>query len=161
MPARRPTSPRHSAIVLREALTRLQRGLRDALPAQAATPAQLSVLGLLFRHGELTPGELARREGVRQQTLTRLLATLEAEGWVARVADADDGRRRPLSLTAAGRKLLAGYVHRREASLERAIASELDEDEQRLLLEACRLLDRLGAQLQAQTAEAATEGRRP
>jgi DNA-binding MarR family transcriptional regulator len=161
MSSGRPNTARHSAIILRQSLTRLQRCLRDALPPpSAATASQLSVLGLLFRHGELTPGELARREGVRVQTLTRLLAGLEAEGWVHRQVDASDGRRHLLALTGAGRKLLTAYVHQREASLEDAITAEFNDAEQRRLLVTCDLLDRLSARLQQCVDRATVDGER-
>ena len=155
MSAKKSSSPRHSAVVLRESLSRLNRSLRNALPPIGATPSQLGVLGYLFRHGELTPTELAQQAGVRLQTLTRLLALIEAEGWATRHADATDGRRQRLRLTTAGARLLTTYVHQREASLEASIASSLSADEQRTLLEACALMDRLSARLQA--APASTE----
>jgi len=144
-----PDSPRHAAILLRQSLSQLNRGLRGAAPLAPATPAMLSVLGWLMRRGELTPSELAGLEGVRLQTLTRLLAALERAAWVVRRIDPEDARRSRLRLTAAGARLLTAHVRRREASLERAIAATLDSDEQRCLRQACALLERIAGQLQA------------
>lgn len=110
--------------------------------------AQLSVLGLLFSNGEMTPSQIAQYEGVRLQTLTRLLAAIEADGYVTRHADAKDGRSTRLKLTPDGIKLLTTYVHHRDASLEVAIFSSLNSEEQRTLLDACELMDRLSNQLQ-------------
>lgn len=140
-------SPRHGAIALRASVSQLSRAMRSALPACDASVAQLSVLGLLHRHGALSPTELARREGVRLQTLTRLLASLESEGWATRHADARDGRRSVLRLTAGGARLLAAQVRRREASLEAAISRRLSPAEQQALLGACTLIERLAADL--------------
>ena len=63
---------------------------------------KLSVLSRLGRQGAMSPTELARGEGVRLQSLTRLIAELEAEGWVRRSDDPADGRRSLLALTPAG-----------------------------------------------------------
>ena len=138
----------HVAVRLRASLSTLVRRLRaDAAPG-AVAPAKWSVLARLHRLGPLAPSELAPHERVRLQTLTRLLAQVEAAGLIARAVDAADGRRRLLSLTTAGRTLLTAEVHRREASLRRAIQGHLTPAERGNLLEACALLDRLGEALQ-------------
>ena len=140
-------APRHVAVELRAATSQLMRAMRATLPTSGASMAQLSVLGQLYRHGDLAPTDLARLEGVRLQTLTRLLATLEEQGWARRQADPADGRRSVLQLTPRGARLLGDHVHRREASLERAITETLSASERRTLLDACALLSRLAAEL--------------
>jgi DNA-binding MarR family transcriptional regulator len=157
-PPTSPTSipPTHCAVRLRAAMSNLARQLRAALPPDGISVAKLSVLGQLHRLGPLTPSELAQRERVKLQSLTRLLAELEADGWVQRLPHPLDGRQSLLSLTRLGAKLLAADVHRREASLVEAIGARLTAREQARLLAACALIDRLADGLAAGVADAAS-----
>jgi DNA-binding MarR family transcriptional regulator len=107
-----------------------------------------------MRHGALAPTEIATHEGVRPQTLTRLLAELETAGLVQRHADPADARRTLLSLTRAGAHRLGAQVRQREAVLQRAIAALPARDRSRLLA-ACDLLDELASALAAHEASPA------
>jgi DNA-binding MarR family transcriptional regulator len=113
------------------------------VPADGISVAKLSVLGQLHRLGPLTPSELARRERVKLQSLTRLLAELEADGWLSREVHEGDRRQSVLTLTPLGVKALTADVQRREASLVAAIGAVLSETEQVQLLRACALIDRV------------------
>jgi DNA-binding MarR family transcriptional regulator len=137
------TTPRECAVRLRASVSQLTRRLRAVLPVNNVSVAKLTVLGHLHRLGALTPSELARRERVKLQTLTRLLAELEADRWISRDAHAVDKRQSVLSLTTLGKRALANDVHRREASLVEAISAVLSPAEQAQLLRACSLLDRV------------------
>lgn len=128
---------------LRVAVSFLGRRLRPSAPRAGLSVAKLSVLGQLYRFGPCTPSDVAAREGVKLQSLTRMLADLEAEGWLAREAHASDGRQSVLSLTPLGRKRLAAEVHEREAALAEVIEAALKPAERARLLQACALLDRL------------------
>ncbi len=159
MPA--PRSGRSSetlAVRLRGATSRLMRRLRVDSRAGALAAAKWSALAQLHAGGTLSPSELARREHVKLQTLTRLTAELEAAGLVARSADPDDGRRSRLALTPAGAARLASEVRRREASLQAAVQS-LDEGERLALLDACALLDRVADALPGGAGAAAAPAR--
>jgi DNA-binding MarR family transcriptional regulator len=142
-----PVSATRVAIRLRAATSALQRGLRADTAPGALAPAKWSVLAQLHRHGPLAPSQLARHERVRLQTLTRLLAEIEAAGLIVRETDNADARRRVLSLTSSGRALLGAEVHRREASLRSAIQQQLSPAERATLLDACALLERVGSAL--------------
>ncbi|MEP6721331.1 MAG: MarR family transcriptional regulator [Variovorax sp.] len=142
-----PANTRHGAVRLRSSVSQLHRQLRASLPVDGISIAKLSVLGQLHRASALTPTGLAGRERVKLQSLTRLLAELEAEGLIARTAHDSDGRQSLLSLTRRGAQLLAADVHRREASLAAAIDRGLSADEQALLLQACSLIDRISDHL--------------
>ena len=148
----------HCAVRLRAAVSALGRQLRSALPAEGISVAKLSVLAHLYHDGPMSPTEVAQRERVRLQTLTRLLAELEADGWIARQAHPSDGRQSLLNLTRPGIKRLTADVHRREASLVDAIDAELSTEERALLVQACALIDRVSDALQAQPTEAASRG---
>ena len=53
------------------------------------------------------PGELAEAAQLSKQTLGSILDQLEAAGYVARVPDPTDGRARLVTITDAGRELVA------------------------------------------------------
>jgi DNA-binding MarR family transcriptional regulator len=132
---------KHTAVRLRVALSALTRQLRYTAPPDGIGSARLGVLGALYLRGPMTPTELAAHERVKLQTLTRLLAELEADGWVAREPDSQDGRRTVLSLTRSGIRELTADVQRREASLAAAIEAALTPAQQANLLKACEALD--------------------
>jgi DNA-binding MarR family transcriptional regulator len=133
--------PKHTAVRLRVSLFALMRQLRQTAPPDGIGSARLGVLGALYRRGPMAPTELAAHERVKLQTLTRLLAELEADAWIAREPDPDDGRRSVLSLTRLGARQLTADVQRREASLATAIDAALTPAQQAQLLKACEALD--------------------
>jgi DNA-binding MarR family transcriptional regulator len=136
-----------TAIQLRAALAGLQRELRSQTQAEGPSSAGLSVLALLYRLGPLPPSQIARRERVRAQSLTRLLADMEAGAWIQRTPDPADARRTLIALTPQGAQALADEARRREASLADAIARRLTAPERARLRAACGLLDRLAQTL--------------
>jgi len=139
--------PAHCAVRLRTAVSLLSRRLRAGTQRDGLSVAKLSVLGRLYRAGPMTPTELAAREGVKLQSLTRLLAEIEAEGWLAREAHAADGRQWQLSLTRKGARRLTAAVQAGEASLAQAIEARLTGAQRELLLSACALIDELSQAL--------------
>jgi len=149
------------AVQLRTALSHLQRSLRAQAKAQGLGAAKLSVLSHCFRHGALPGADIARLERVKPQSLTRLLAELEADGLLQREADPHDGRRQLLSLTATGARCVRDEVQRREASLADALATALDADERKRLHAACDLIERLAARLDEAPGEHAATGVTP
>jgi DNA-binding MarR family transcriptional regulator len=146
---------------LRTAVSQFSRQLRSG-PAAPDGPsvAKLSVLGQLHRHGPCTPTALAAHERVKLQSLTRLLAELEAEGWIGRAPHATDGRQWLLSLTPEGLRRLKALMRSREAALARAIGATLGAEQRALLLQACGLLDRIAGALE-EGGESSTDAARP
>jgi DNA-binding MarR family transcriptional regulator len=150
---------KHTAIRLRTTLFALMRQLRQTAPPDGIGSARLSVLGALYRRGPMTPTDLAAHERVKLQTLTRLLAELEADAWIVREPDAADGRRTVLSLTRLGARQLTADVQRREASLAAAIEAALTPAQQANLLKACEALDAVTEALDGGAVPAATATR--
>jgi DNA-binding MarR family transcriptional regulator len=127
---------------LRLVLGQLVRRLR----AEYSFPvAQASVLSRLDREGAQTTSALAAAERVRPQSMAQTLAELETAGLIARRADPGDRRRIQIELTARGRERVLEERGKREDWLAGAIAGELTLDEQRKLLAAVPLLQRLSA----------------
>jgi DNA-binding MarR family transcriptional regulator len=142
-----PSSARHCALRLRPTLSRLSRRLRRAAASQMPT-AKLSALALLHGQGALTASQLAAAEGVKPQSLTRLLAELEADGLLRREPHPTDGRQALLRLTREGARQITGEARRREAALAEAIGDVLCGQEIALVERVCALLDRLADRLQ-------------
>ena len=135
------------AVRLRRVVLVLARRLRPALRRDGISAAKLSVIGQMYRDGPMTPTELAAREGVKLPSLTRLVAELENDGWLAREPHASDGRRWLLALTALGRKRLVAGAQAADAPLAEVLATAVSADERRVLLQACALLEKIAEAL--------------
>ena len=131
------------ASAIRRSVVRLVRRLRLERADEALSLFKLSILGILYWKGPVTATDLATRESIRPQSLTRLLASLEKRGFVSRQPDGKDRRRLLISLTAEGKKALLADIRRKEGWLNKEMQRVLSPNERRLLLQAFRLLDRL------------------
>ena len=108
---------------LRAAIGRVVRAARvaDTMPAnQAAT------LGHLVRDGALSIAELARRERVKHQSMSRTVGLLEQAGLVTQAPDPANGRQAAVTATAAGRAELDRERHARAAAMADVLAQWTD-----------------------------------
>jgi DNA-binding MarR family transcriptional regulator len=96
-----------------------------------------STLGRLEREGPVRLTALAAAEGVAQPSMTQLVQRLETQGLATRVSDPDDGRVALVTITDAGREVLAERRRERNARLAQLLAT-LSEDERRALGSALR-----------------------
>ena len=131
------------ARALRRSVTLLMRRLRLNRTEEVFSPSKLIVLASLYRGGPVTATDLAARERIRPQSLTRLLASLEERGFVSRQPDGMDRRRLVISLTEDGKKALEMDFRWREAWLASAMTRYLSVVEREALFHASRLLDRI------------------
>jgi DNA-binding MarR family transcriptional regulator len=132
---------------LRLVVGRIVRKVRQAKSAVGdLTLSEASVLARLERDGPDSPGSLAGLEGVRPQAMAATLAALEERGLVSRRPDPGDGRRAVMTVTDAGRAVIAD---RRSVSVRRLAAAieAFTPDERQRLAEALPLLDRLAERL--------------
>ncbi|HWG93008.1 MAG TPA: MarR family transcriptional regulator [Mycobacteriales bacterium] len=139
-----PTDPA-LASALRLSVMRLARRMRAERSDSALTLTQLAALSSVERLGPVTPGELAEAERVQPPSMTRVVASLQDAGLVARAPHPTDGRQVLLSVTPAGAALLREDRRRREAWLAQRLAA-LPADDRDLLRDAVEVLDRLAAQ---------------
>src|SRR6185437_12659971 len=112
MPAPAPTTELASG--LRLSLLRAARRIRSQRVNTSATLSQLSALATVCKHGPLSAGEVAAIERVQPPSMTKILALLEGAGWVERAAHPEDRRQSIISITAAGRDLLAAETRARD-----------------------------------------------
>jgi len=132
---------------LRALIGRLSRRLRQAQTADEITLSQASVLKRLEQDGPATTVVLAAAERVRPQSLGATLSALQRLGLVTRSPDPEDGRCAVILLTPAGKQALDGVRRNRDELLARALADGFTEGEQRTLIMALPLLDRLARML--------------
>jgi DNA-binding MarR family transcriptional regulator len=134
-----------AATTVRRSVARLARRLRAQRPEHGLSLSKMSVLGALHRLGPMTATALAAHERVRAQSQTRLLADLLKSGLISRERDPKDARANFLLLTAKGKEFLRGEMRGRDTWLATAMRDTLNAGELKLLLDACRLFDRLAA----------------
>jgi DNA-binding MarR family transcriptional regulator len=126
---------------LRLAVARTARRLRQEAGG-GLSPTLSAALATIDRHGPLTPSELADRERVKRPTATRLLATLEEGGLIARTSDPSDRRSSLIAITPEGRELMRTLRTRKDAYLVRRL-TKLTADERATLAQAADLLERM------------------
>lgn len=134
--------PAQLAPQLRDAITRLNRRVRQARPVGDLTVTQLSALTSLQLAGALTPRELADVERVQPPTMTKIVAKLEERGLVQRTPHPTDGRQVILAATEGGRAVLDQFERVRDEWLAHRLA-ELTEAERDTLRQAAEILQQL------------------
>ena len=107
---------------LRLAVMRLARRLRQESPP-GITPSQLSALATVNHYGPLTIGELAAHENVQPPTISRVVGTLEGDGWIERIADESDRRVALVRSTPKARRELVRIRHERNVYLANRLST--------------------------------------
>lgn len=108
---------------LHSAAIHLLRRLRIQDLASGMGPAKLSALSVLVFSGPLSLGELAAAEQVKNPTMSRLVAAMQADGLVRTAAVKGDARSIRITPTARGRALLLTGKKRRVDSLAKALGA--------------------------------------
>lgn len=128
---------------LRISVMRLSRRLRNERDVDDdLTANQLAVLGTLIRNGALTIGDLAAAEKVQPPSMTRTVGCLADKHLVNRDPHASDKRVVVVSLTDAGREVIAESRRRKDAWLNHRL-KELSSAERQILREAAPIIERL------------------
>jgi DNA-binding MarR family transcriptional regulator len=131
------------AAELRLSVMRLRRRLaNERHPDNELSLGAMSVLGCLYRNGELSAGELAAHERVQPPSMTRTVNCLEDGGYVARKRHATDGRQVVVVLTDLGRRTLLTDRDRRDAWLNLKL-KDLTAEERAVLRQAAPILEQL------------------
>lgn len=92
----------------------------------------IAALASIERHKVVTPGELARIEGVRRPTVTRVVNRLAEAGLIERREDPEDRRSALLSVSSEGHRYLDEHRSRKSAWLANLIEEMPEEDAQTL-----------------------------
>lgn len=116
---------------LRPALLRLSRRLRNEAQKAGLSAQDAILLGLIKGRPGIGVSGLAEAEQTAKPTMSGHIKRLEAEGLVARLIDAEDGRRSGLTLTPVGvRKLEQIRAQRNDWLAKRLARLEPAEREQ-------------------------------
>ena len=128
---------------LRLAITRLARRLRQhATVNESITPSRFSALITIHQRGPVRLSDIADAERIGKSTVTRLVAKLECDGLVSRVADPRDGRSALLVTTQLGEELLDSTNERAEEYLRVGLA-RLDIRDVAMIVAALPAIERL------------------
>jgi len=128
---------------LRAVLGQLVRRLREQADGSDLTRSQSSVLLRLERDGAATATVLARAEGVRPQSMAKIVRALEDAGLISASPHPRDGRKTLLDLTETAREQFRSGRRAKEDWLARAIEGGLSPDETARLADSTELLRRL------------------
>jgi DNA-binding MarR family transcriptional regulator len=131
------------ALELRTSLGKLKRKLRSQAGQEDLTSSQVSVLLRLEKDGPATVSNLARAEAMRPQSMSAVIAPLEAAGLVSGTPDPNDGRQTLFSLTKMCRKRIQERRAAKQDWLTRNIQARLSAQEQKKLAAALEILARL------------------
>lgn len=115
--------------------------------AQVGDAAEIDVLAYLRRDGAMTIAELARRRGIRHQSMSAIVAVAHSRGLIEKAPDATDARRVLIYLTDAGIERVDRSRATRAAAIEKAAHVVLSEDERIVLEQLPDLLDRLSDEI--------------
>lgn len=127
---------------LSRTLGRLVRQMRAAAAQHELSLTESSVLARLGREGPATTAELARAEGMRPQSMSAAVATLEERGLVERKPHPRDGRQMNIALTERGAVVRSSAKDLKRAWLAQATA-RLEDEERQVLARAGDILKRL------------------
>lgn len=134
---------REEGLSILKAVLALGRRLRAERPEGAVILSALSILGTLNRLGAIPAIRLAAEERLQPQSLTRILASLEKDGHIARTRNPADRREMTIALTERGRRLLVEDIRARRAWLEDAMAAALNASDRHLLFAASEAMLKL------------------
>lgn len=131
------------ALEMHTLVGKLRRKLRDQTGHEDLTSSQASVLLRLEKDGPATASNLARAEAMRPQSMSAVIAPLEAAGLVSGAPDPRDGRQTLLSLTPKCRALIQERRAAKQDWLTRTILARLSAPEQEQLAAGLEILARL------------------
>ena len=146
VPERHPVEPDpdlSAARAVRRATQRLSRRLQLQRAPDGLSLTKISLLGHLARKGPLTAGALAAADRLQPQSVTRVLAELEADGHIVRLLNPADKRQRVFSISDAGRLVLRRDMRLRDEGLASVMQAELTPAERDAVLHAAAVLERL------------------
>jgi DNA-binding MarR family transcriptional regulator len=128
---------------VRVTIGQLLRKLREQVEGNDLTTSQQSVLSRLEREGPATATQLAGAEGVRPQSMAKIVRALEDAGLISGAADPHDGRKTVFSVTETALEQFRTGRRAREDWLARAIAANLSPAELEQLSSTLQLIRRL------------------
>jgi DNA-binding MarR family transcriptional regulator len=137
------TKPSEDISLLTRAVLRLARRLRTERPEPKLGRSAISMLATLYREGAMTAAQLAKKEQLQPQSLSRIIAALVKDDLIERRPHDLDGRAIILEITPKGRNALSRDIRASREWLHQAMVAQLTAGEQKQLLQAAELMLRL------------------
>lgn len=125
---------RNFGFIMHDVARLMRTGFDRRVRKLGLTRSQWWVLTFLYRREGVTQSELAEDLDIEKPTLGRLLDRLEARGWVARRADAQDRRVKRIHLTPAVAELMA-TMRRIAGDLRAEALAGIDSDDAERLVD--------------------------
>jgi DNA-binding MarR family transcriptional regulator len=129
--------------LIARAVMQLGRRLRAERPEGSVSLSAVALLATLHRRGPMPAARLAEAEGLRPQSLSRLLTAMFEAGLIARETDEADRRNLVIHLTTEGKRALKADMVARRRWLEAVMAERLSAEEREQLRDAAELMLRL------------------
>jgi len=127
-------------------LARVSRQLRHMELPQGFTPERLRTLATIHTNGPISVTALAAMEKVRPATVSRMISSLEDDGFVKRREDKTDRRGVLVSTTPKGRQMYIRANRRYLEQLNEALAT-LEPEQLELMRTLAALLEKLNTAL--------------
>lgn len=118
-----------SMVVLRKAFRTIDSRVSDSYKEFELTPAQFSVLDVLYSKGPMRIGEVIDTILSTSGNMTIVIKNMEKKGWIKREVSPQDARAYVISLTQAGEELISQALPAHIALVEETF-SVLTEQEQ-------------------------------
>lgn len=134
---------------MRKILRTTQANSRRLMLETGLTPSQLIFMQILDAEGEQTAGYVAGRMGITQATTTGLLQKLESLTMIQRRQGEKDRRQVLLSLTEAGRRVLAIAPNGAHARFHKRFSALKEWEQEMLIASLERVADMLDDQEEA------------
>ena len=132
-----------TASELRVLVAKLRRRLAEQASPGDFTPSQVAVVTRLLHDGPATLTALAKAEAMRPQSMSTIIATLQAAGVVEGRSDPTDGRKTILAVTDDARARVERAREIKNDWLFRSIRARYTSAEQAQLAGSVALLQRL------------------
>ena len=132
-----------TATRLQLAVNGLARRLRMEVPNADLSMSEMSALSRIDREGPCTTSKLAAAERIRAQSMASTLQSLQQKRLIEREEHLEDGRKILIKVTPAGKALLNNTRKSRQSWLATAIDAHLTPVEQKLIIDAVAILERL------------------
>ena len=98
------------------------------------TVHQFGILLNIYKKGPLTQKEIAQQTSGDEPTTTRLMKRLEIKGYIKRLTDQGDKRKKLVSLSEKGIELLQEILPNAQA-VNQEVTKDLNKDDKKILLE--------------------------
>jgi DNA-binding MarR family transcriptional regulator len=132
------------AVDLKRTISRLIKIMRRETRKDASfSLTELSTLGSIYRHSEITPSELAAREKVTNQSMSQITKKLSNRGHIKKTRSKKDKRKMLITMTSQGRKFVELKAHKKREWLAKAIAEKTMQSEKEILQKAVEILKKL------------------